>query len=120
MNTLDMSESEEFKNKANKSVQQKHYNQAIQLLHSSYYIFDPTQPVYYSNTDFFLAYIKTECYGYALQNANTCLSIDPKYIKGYYRRAMSYMALSQFKNALKNLKMVCQAQSNDQCREKIM
>ena len=44
--------------------------------------------------------------GYALNDANKSLELDPKYIKGYYRRASANLALGKFKNALKDYEYV--------------
>ena len=68
---------------------------------------NPTNAVYYSNRS--LAYLRTECYGYALADATKALEIDKNYIKGYYRRATSNMALGKFKAALKDYETVGQA-----------
>ena len=66
----------------------------------------PCSAIYFSNRS--LAYLRTECYGYALADATKCLEIDQNYIKGYYRRATSNMALGKFKAALKDYETVRQ------------
>lgn len=88
---------------------------------------NPNDPAYYGNRSF--AYIKSEFYGKnlvpwldyhvvklvislvpfkgsALSDANKAIQLDPKYIKGYYRRASSYLALGKFKLALKDYEFV--------------
>lgn len=65
---------------------------------------NPSSAIYYSNRS--LAYLRTECYGYALADATKALEIDKGYIKGYYRRATSNMALGKFKAALKDYETV--------------
>lgn len=65
---------------------------------------NPSNAIYYSNRS--LAYLRTECYGYALADATKALEIDKNYIKGYYRRATSNMALGKFKAALKDYETV--------------
>ena len=70
----------------------KLYTKAIEL--------DNDVAVFYGNRS--MAYLKKELYGSALQDAATALRIDPKYIKGYYRRATANMALGKFKLALKD------------------
>lgn len=47
------------------------YTKAIEL--------NPRVPVYYGNRSF--CYIKTEYYGYALEDANKAIELDKKYIK---------------------------------------
>lgn len=74
----------------------KFYTEALEL--------NPSNAIYYSNRS--LAYLRTECYGYALADATKALEIDKNYIKGYYRRATSNMALGKFKAALKDYETV--------------
>lgn len=74
----------------------KYYTQAIEL--------NPTNAIYYGNRS--LAYLRTECYGYALADATKSIELDKKYIKGYYRRATSNMALGKFKAALRDYETV--------------
>lgn len=74
----------------------KYYSEALEL--------NPSNAIYYSNRS--LAYLRTECYGYALADATRALEIDKNYIKGYYRRATSNMALGKFKAALKDYETV--------------
>lgn len=74
----------------------KFYSQAIEL--------NPSSAIYYGNRS--LAYLRTECYGYALADATRALELDRKYIKGYYRRAASNMALGKFRAALRDYETV--------------
>lgn len=74
----------------------KYYSEALEV--------NPSNAIYYSNRS--LAYLRTECYGYALADATKALEIDKNYIKGYYRRATSNMALGKFKAALKDYETV--------------
>lgn len=60
--------------------------------------------IYYANRSF--AYLKTECFGYALSDASKSIELDKLYIKGYYRRAAAYMSLGKFKEALKDFEYV--------------
>lgn len=74
----------------------KFYSQAIEL--------NPNNAIYYGNRS--LAYLRTECYGYALADATRAIELDKKYIKGYYRRAASNMALGKFRAALRDYETV--------------
>lgn len=74
----------------------KYYTEALDV--------NPSNAIYYSNRS--LAYLRTECYGYALADATKALEVDKNYIKGYYRRATSNMALGKFKAALKDYETV--------------
>uniref|UniRef100_A0A9J8CET4 Serine/threonine-protein phosphatase n=1 Tax=Cyprinus carpio carpio TaxID=630221 RepID=A0A9J8CET4_CYPCA len=81
----------------------KYYTEALEL--------NPSNAIYYSNRS--LAYLRTECYGYALVDATRALELDKNYIKGYYRRATSNMALGKFKAALKDYETVVRVRPND-------
>ncbi|KAL3875067.1 hypothetical protein ACJMK2_038005 [Sinanodonta woodiana] len=97
--------------RAARALQSKEdYNQAI-TFYTQAIDLDPTVAAYYGNRSF--AYLRTECFGYALADANKALEIDPKYIKAYYRRASSYMALGKFKLALKDFETVTKVHPSD-------
>jgi serine/threonine-protein phosphatase 5 len=57
--------------------------------------FDPYNPIYYSNRS--VSYLKLELYGSALEDAVKATELDPKFVKGYYRRASAHMALGNLK-----------------------
>lgn len=65
---------------------------------------NPTIAIYYGNRSF--AYLKTECFGYALDDASKAINLDKGYIKGFYRRAGAYMSLGKFKEALRDFEYV--------------
>lgn len=67
--------------------------------------------VYYGNRS--IAYLRTECFGYALTDASKAIELDRNYVKGYYRRAAAYMSLGKFKLALTDYKTVVKARPND-------
>lgn len=79
------------------------YTKAIEL--------DSSKASYYGNRSF--AYLKTECFGYALNDASKAIELDRNYVKGYYRRAAAYMSLSKFKLALKDFETVMKARPSD-------
>ena len=79
------------------------YSKAIEL--------NPLVAVYYGNRSF--AYLKTECFGYALEDASKAIELDRNYVKGYYRRAAAYMSLGKFKQALKDYETVTKARPSD-------
>ncbi|XP_053279433.1 serine/threonine-protein phosphatase 5 [Pleuronectes platessa] len=103
-------DAELLKEKANKYFKDKDYDNAIKYYSEALEV-NPTNAVYYSNRS--LAYLRTECYGYALADATKALEIDKNYIKGYYRRATSNMALGKFKAALKDYETVVKVRPND-------
>ena len=57
---------------------EKDYNQAITFYTEAINI-DPSVAAYYGNRSF--AYLRTECFGYALSDANKALELDKTYIK---------------------------------------
>ncbi|PWA22362.1 hypothetical protein CCH79_00018234 [Gambusia affinis] len=103
-------EAELLKEKANKFFKEKDYENAIKY-YSEALELNPSNAIYYSNRS--LAYLRTECYGYALADATKALEVDKNYIKGYYRRATSNMALGKFKAALKDYETVVKVRPND-------
>ncbi|XP_033832354.1 serine/threonine-protein phosphatase 5 [Periophthalmus magnuspinnatus] len=103
-------DAELLKEKANKYFKEKDYENAIKYYTEALEL-NPSNAIYYSNRS--LAYLRTECYGYALADATKALEIDKNYIKGYYRRATSNMALGKFKAALKDYETVVRVRPND-------
>lgn len=67
--------------------------------------------MYYGNRS--IAYLRTECFGYALTDASKAIELDRNYVKGYYRRAAAYMSLGKFKLALTDYRTVVRARPND-------
>ncbi|XP_016415784.1 serine/threonine-protein phosphatase 5-like [Sinocyclocheilus rhinocerous] len=101
---------EKLKEKANNYFKDKDYENAIKYYTDALEL-NPSNAVYYSNRS--LAYLRTECYGYALGDATRALELDKNYIKGYYRRATSNMALGKFKAALKDYETVVRVRPSD-------
>uniref|UniRef100_A0A8C1BXE5 Serine/threonine-protein phosphatase n=2 Tax=Cyprinus carpio TaxID=7962 RepID=A0A8C1BXE5_CYPCA len=101
---------EKLKEKANNYFKDKDYENAIKYYTEALEL-NPSNAIYYSNRS--LAYLRTECYGYALGDATRALELDKNYIKGYYRRATSNMALGKFKAALKDYETVVRVRPND-------
>lgn len=59
------------------------------------------------------AYIKTEAYGLAVQDATNAIKADKTYPKGYYRRGTAEFALNKPKAARKDFRMVCKLRPKD-------
>ncbi|KAL3316182.1 Serine/threonine-protein phosphatase 5 [Cichlidogyrus casuarinus] len=78
------------------------YSKAIDILPNA---------ILYANRSF--AYVKTELFGLALDDANKAIGIDPNYVKAYYRRASAHMALGAFEKALDDFKAVIKIVPND-------
>ncbi|KAG8195712.1 hypothetical protein JTE90_002975 [Oedothorax gibbosus] len=101
---------EEIKEKANEHFKKQEFDKAIDM-YSQAIEHNPNVAVYYGNRSF--AYLKTECFGYALTDASKAIELDESYVKGYYRRAAAYMSLGKFKQALKDFNAVTLARPND-------
>ncbi|CAL4073874.1 unnamed protein product, partial [Meganyctiphanes norvegica] len=99
-----------FKRHAVGCRKEQQYDQAIEL-YSSAIELDDSVAIYYGNRS--LAYLRTECFGYALNDATKALEMDKAYIKGYYRRASAHMSLGKFKLALKDYETVTKTRPND-------
>ncbi|XP_043256603.1 serine/threonine-protein phosphatase 5 [Colletes gigas] len=106
----DATRAEKFKEEANECFKNQNYIKAIELYSTAIEV-NPTVAVYYGNRSF--AYLKTECFGYALTDASKAIELDKNYIKGYYRRAAAHMSVGKFKLALKDYKTVTKARPND-------
>ncbi|XP_035732450.1 serine/threonine-protein phosphatase 5-like isoform X2 [Vespa mandarinia] len=106
----DAAKAEKFKEEANEFFKIQAYDKAIELYTNAIKL-NPNIAVYYGNRSF--AYLKTECFGYALVDASKAIKLDKNYVKGYYRRAATYMSLGKFKLALKDYKTVTRAIPND-------
>ncbi|PNF36520.1 Serine/threonine-protein phosphatase 5 [Cryptotermes secundus] len=101
---------EKIKEEANNCFKKQEYNKAIDL-YSQAIELNPTVAVYYGNRS--ITYLKTECFGYALNDATKAIELDKTYVKGYYRRAGAHMSLGKFKLALRDYEAVMKAKPND-------
>ncbi|KAJ8674519.1 hypothetical protein QAD02_005781 [Eretmocerus hayati] len=106
----EVSQAEKCKEKANEFFKNQNYDDAISLYTKAIELI-PTVAIYYGNRSF--AYLKTECFGYALTDASKAIELDKNYVKGYYRRAAANMSLGKFKLALKDYETVMKARPND-------
>lgn len=103
-------EAEKLKKKANDFFQAQDYEKAIEFYTAAIEKNDSVA-AYYGNRS--ISYLRTECFGYALNDANKALELDKTYLKGYYRRAAANMALGKFKNALRDFEIVAKAKPRD-------
>ncbi|CAF4273030.1 unnamed protein product [Rotaria sp. Silwood2] len=97
------------KGQANEAFKNGDYEKATELYTKA--IEMHPDAILYSNRSF--AYLRREWYGYALIDAKKALEYDSKYIKAYYRRASSYMALGKYTLALSDYEYVTKACPND-------
>nr|CAG4646933.1 EOG090X03S1 [Megafenestra aurita]SVE92305.1 EOG090X03S1 [Megafenestra aurita] len=108
--SINLEQAEKLKEEANEYFKKQNYVKAI-TLYSDAIKCNPTSAVLYANRSF--AYLRTECFGYALEDASKAISLDKTYVKAYYRRAASNMALGKAKLALKDYETVFKARPND-------
>ncbi|CAH8459687.1 unnamed protein product [Schistosoma turkestanicum] len=109
-------EAEAFKEEANKYFKDGDYDKAIEAYTKAIEIRETA--VYLANRS--LAYLRTECFGYALDDASKAIALDSSYVKGYYRRASAHMALGQYKEALADYETVIRVAPSDRmAREKL-
>ena len=52
------------------------------------------------------AHLRLENFGYALSDASRAIELDKTYVKGYYRRAASYMGMGKWKQAERDFESV--------------
>lgn len=107
---IDARSADDLRREANNFFKKQQYDDAIELYTKAIDL-KPDDPALYGNRSF--AYLKTECFGYALNDATKAIELDKNYVKGYYRRATAYMSLGKFKNALHDYEMVIKVKPND-------
>ena len=103
-------EAEKLKDDANHHFKRQDYQEAVNL-YSRAIELSPSSAVYHANRS--IANLRLENFGYALNDANKCLDLDPGYVKGYYRRAAAFMALGKFRQALKDFETVVRVRPKD-------
>lgn len=103
-------EAEQDKNTANQFFKDKKYLIAIEW-YTKAVEKNRMVPAYYGNRSF--AYLKTECFGYAISDADKAIDLDKTYLKAYYRRAEANMALGRYKKSLADYDTVRRARPKD-------
>lgn len=106
---------EEFKEVANRLFAEKLYDEAIMEYTRALALSKVAS--YYANRAF--AYIKLELYGAALADSDDAINLDPNYIKAYYRRACSLIALDRLPDAIKNLRIVVKLTNDPDAKQKL-
>ncbi|KAJ3017715.1 Serine/threonine-protein phosphatase 5 [Thoreauomyces humboldtii] len=106
----DAKKAEMSKDEANKLFAAKKYDEAVEM-YSEAISRNPNVAAYYANRAF--AYIRSEFYGAAIRDADKAIAVDPKYVKGYYRRAVAHTAMGHLKEAVKDFRAVCKVTPGD-------
>ncbi|KAL2651656.1 hypothetical protein R1flu_019784 [Riccia fluitans] len=99
----DVKKSEELKAQANEAFQAHRFARAVELYTKAIEL-NSENAVLYANRAF--AHTKLEEYGSAISDASRAIEINPKYVKGYYRRGAAYLAMGKEKEALKDFRQV--------------
>ncbi|KAJ4460174.1 putative Serine/threonine-protein phosphatase 5 [Paratrimastix pyriformis] len=94
--TRGMEEAEKIKVLANQLFSEGEYEKAIEKYTEAIVIKETA--VYYSNRAF--CHIRLENYGSAITDATRAIQLDPRFQKGYYRRATANFMLKKFEKAL--------------------
>ena len=81
-----------FRELGNAAFQNGRYLQAIELYTSAIEVGPPTAALFSNRA---AAHLKCESYGSALSDANMALKLDPKFVKAYYRRGSTLLAMSR-------------------------
>ena len=81
-----------FRELGNAAFQSGRYLQAIELYTSAIEVGPPTAALFSNRA---AAHLKCESYGSALSDADMAVRLDPKFVKGYYRRGSTLLAMGK-------------------------
>ena len=84
-------------------MKSKEYDAAVECYSKSIALF-PEDAASYSNRA--LAYLKLKRNGSCIQDAETCLELDPTYLKAYHRRGKACLACGQYEEAIKDFQYI--------------
>ncbi|KAK9843424.1 hypothetical protein WJX81_001775 [Elliptochloris bilobata] len=105
-----LSDAEQLKNEANQTFKDKHFTKAVDLYTQAIEL-TPGNAILYANRA--AAHVRLENYGSALADATSAIDKDPKYIKGYYRRADANLGLGKVRNALNDFRRAAKEHPRD-------
>ncbi|KAF3993084.1 hypothetical protein FT663_00908 [Candidozyma haemuli var. vulneris] len=105
-----MSEALKWKDEGNKLLKEQKYDDAINAYTKAIEL-DDSNPIFFSNRA--QVHIKLENYGLAIADCDAAAKADPSFMKAYYRKGVSLMALLNYKEAQNNFKIVLQKLPND-------
>ena len=99
-----------LKDQGNKFLKEHKFDEAIEAYTKAIEL-DPKNAIFYSNRA--QVQIKLENFGLAIQDCDSAIAVDPNFIKAYYRKAVSQMAILQTKQAQQNFKFILTKLPND-------
>lgn len=103
-------EAVKLKDQGNAYLKDHKFDQAIEAYTKAIEL-DPKNAIFYSNRA--QVHIKLESYGLAIQDCDSAIKIDPNFLKAYYRKGVSLMAILQYKQAQLNFKFILTKLPND-------
>lgn len=104
-----LDQAQELKKLGNEQLKCKNYEGAIDYYTQA--IAKIPTAVFYANRA--QAHIKKENFGLALNDANEAIKLNKNYLKGYYRRAVAYSGMLEYKKSLKDIETVIKHAPND-------
>ncbi|GEQ72314.1 hypothetical protein JCM33374_g6001 [Metschnikowia sp. JCM 33374] len=99
-----------LKDQGNAFLKEQKYQEAIDAYTKAIEL-DGSNPIFYSNRA--QVHIKMESYGSAIADCDAALGVDPNFVKAYYRKGVSLMALLNYKEAQTNFKHILKKVPND-------
>ncbi|KAI5959049.1 PPT1 [Candida pseudojiufengensis] len=99
-----------YKDEGNQHLKNHEYEEAIASYTKAIEL-DPTNAIFYSNRA--QVQIKLENYGLAIQDCDLAIEQNPNFLKAYYRKGVSQMAILQHKKAQQNFKFLLTKLPND-------
>ncbi|KAI5953208.1 PPT1 [Candida jiufengensis] len=103
-------EANKYKDEGNQYLKDHKFEEAIESYTKAINL-DPTNPIFYSNRA--QVNIKLENYGLAIQDCDFAIEQNPNFLKAYYRKGVSQMAILQHKKAQQNFKFLLNKLPND-------
>ncbi|KAG7098779.1 hypothetical protein E1B28_000686 [Marasmius oreades] len=101
----------EIKAKANQAFSSHDFARAVEL-YSEAIEKNPNDATIWCNRAY--ARMKLEEFGYALNDTNQAIHLDPKYAKAYYRRATCYIQILKHQSAISDFKKVLAIEPNNE------
>ncbi|KAB8264055.1 hypothetical protein BDV32DRAFT_145832 [Aspergillus pseudonomiae] len=110
MASSDLEAATALKVQGNKAFGQHDWPTAVDFYTQAIEKYD-REPSFFSNRA--QAHIKLEAYGFAIADATKALELDAGYTKAYWRRALANTAILNYKDALRDFKVVAKREPNN-------
>lgn len=108
--TMSKEEAVKLKDEGNAFLKEHKLAQAVEC-YTKAIALDSQNPVFYSNRA--QAHIKLEEYGLAIADCDSAIALDKEFVKAYYRKGVSLMALLNYKEAQNNFKIILRKLPHD-------